>query len=317
MSSITCVGIDVAKDNLDVYIEGRGDPQRLRVSNTREGIDALKVALGSAPCLIALEASGRYEAKVRHELQACGHDVRVQNARLVRRLAEGLGVQAKTDLIDAQLLARTVNLCAPNEPRSKEREALGDIERTISALKRERSTHLKRLAAPGYSCIAAKVLQRLVKALSREIAGLEKAFESEVAKTSLGEGYELCQSVPGVGPALARVAVCELPESLAGWSVRQISCYAGLAPLDDSSGKRKSASRLSRHGNMHLKAALYMPALALVRRDTWAKGLYARLKASGKAHQQAIVAVMRKLLLQLVAVLRRGTAWQPVPPKNT
>jgi transposase len=316
MESIA-VGIDVSKDILDVYIDCPGSAKRLRLSNDVKGIAKLKAALKGGNFLIALEASGRYEAKVRHALENAGFEVRVQNPRLIRRLAEGLGIQAKTDLIDAHLLARTANLCARNEPRSKEREILGDLQRTISMLKKERTAHLKRLAAPGFCPLAAKSLSQLVKAIDKEICALEKAFEKEVANTQLQETYKLCQTIPGVGPALARTAVCELPENLQNWTPRQIASYAGLAPLDDSSGKRQGYAKLGKHGNMHLKAALYMPALTLLSKAEWAKTIYRKLRAKGKAHQQAIVAIMRKLLLQLVAILKRGTAWQPVPTKGT
>lgn len=161
----TPVGIDVSKDSLDVFIERPEGSSRLRFPNTEAGVRKLKSRLGEGSFIIALEASGRYEALVRHELEAASYEVRVQNPRMIRRLAEGLGVQAKTDLIDAQLLARTAGLCAKNEPRSKERERLGDIDRTIAALEQERCAHLKRLGMPGFCPVAARSLQRLVKAL--------------------------------------------------------------------------------------------------------------------------------------------------------
>lgn len=315
MKSITAtVGIDVSKERLDVYIEGPSGASRMQVTNNARGIKSLLEAIPPGS-VVALEATGRYEAKVRHAMDASGMDVRVQNPRLVRRLAEGLGVQAKTDLIDAQLLARTADLCAPNAPRSKEREQLADLGRTIETLKRERTGHMKRMKSPGFSQVAAKALGCIIRAIEREIAKLEAAFVKEVASTQLGSAYELARSVPGVGAVLARVAICELPEDLSGWSVRQIAAYAGLAPMDNASGKKQGPAKLPKHGNMHLKAALYMPAMAAMTHNTWATELYLKLRAKGKAHQQAIVAVMRKLLLHIVAVLKRGTAWQPAPAR--
>src|SRR5579862_6692568 len=103
MKSITCVGIDASKDRLDVLID-RPQKRRLSYSNDKRGIALLKVELGGGQYIVAIEASGRYEALVRHELEAAGHQVKLQNPRQVRRLAEGMGTQAKTDLIDAQIL---------------------------------------------------------------------------------------------------------------------------------------------------------------------------------------------------------------------
>lgn len=229
MESIaTLVGIDVCKARLDVYIQAERGPCRYEFSNDAKGIQAL-LAIVPAGAVVAMEATGRYEAAVRHALQDAGFEVRVQNPRLVRRLAEGLGVKAKTDLIDAQVLARTAHLCAPNSPRSKSREALADLHRTIQAMKKERSGHLKRLGCPGFSATAAASLKRLIQALEREVATLEKAFVKAVKASEFARSYTLVLTIPGVGPALARAAVCELPEDLSGWSLRQIASYAGLA----------------------------------------------------------------------------------------
>ena len=316
MKSITRVGIDASKDRLDILID-RPHNRRRSFSNDTGGIDQLKAELVDGPYLVAIEASGRYEALVRHELEAAGHQVKLQNPRQVRRLAEGMGTQAKTDLIDAQILARTAELCAPNEPRTKEREMLGDLSRAIECLKLERSGHLKRIQVPGYAPQAAKALKRVATALGREIAKLEAEFVRMVKASSLAQRFALAQTVPCVGPNLARIAVCELPQDLEKWSIRQLSCYAGVAALDDQSGKKNLPPRVPKHKNVHLKAALYMPAMGLIMRHAWAKQTYSRLRTRGLTHQQAIVAIMHKLLFHLVAVLKRGSAWQAEPPTKT
>lgn len=313
MESITRVGIDASKDKLDVFID-RPQARRHCFSNDLPGIAQLKQALGEGNYLIAIEASGRYEALARHQLEAAGYAVRLQNPRQVRRLAEGLGIQAKTDRIDAEVLARTVELCARNEPRRQEREQLGDLSRTISTLQTQRREHLCRLKVPGLSAVVVKSLRSLIRALDRQIKILDAEFVRFVKTTPLGERYQLAQSIPQVGPGLARVAVSELPENLTSWSIRQISSYGGLAPQDEASGKKVMKSRLSRHKNVHLKAALYMPAMGLIRNQPWAKAGYTRLRARGLTHQQAIVPIMHKLLFHLVAVLKRGSAWEAEPP---
>jgi transposase len=316
MKSITCVGIDASKDRLEILID-RPNNKRLCVSNDREGIVKLKKELGDGDYVIALEASGRYESLARHELTAAGYTVKLQNPRQVRRLAEGLGRQAKTDSLDAQFLASTAELCAPNEPRSKEREALSDLSRTIERLKLQRTGHMRRIQVPGFCPIAAKILRRLVASIERQIRNLEMEFLKMVKQSSLAQRYTTALSVPNVGPNLARTGICELPEKLHSWSIRQLSAYAGVAPIDESSGKKNPPPRVSRHSNVHLKAALYMPAMGAIQKQDWAARLYSRLRARGLTHQQAIVPVMHKILFHLVAVLKRGSAWEAEPPKKT
>src|SRR5436305_8374007 len=148
MKSITGVGIDTCLDWLDVYID-RPSSKQQRFSNDAQGIALLKAELGQGEYVIAIESSGRYEALARHELEAAGYTVRVKNPRQVRRLAQGLGIQAKTDAVDAKLLAETAGLGKKTQPRSKEREALGDLSRTIGSLKKDRARHLKRMKVPG------------------------------------------------------------------------------------------------------------------------------------------------------------------------
>jgi len=315
MESITRVGIDACQEWLDVLIE-RPHSKCRRFSNNLDGIAQLVSDLGQGNYVVAIESSGRYEALARHELEAAGYKVRVKNPRQMRRLAEGLGVQAKTDPIDARMLAETAELGRANEPRTKEREALGDLSRTIECLKKDRARHMKRMKVPGYSQVAIESLKAVVKSIDAQIAKLEKKFIELVHKGPLAERHDLALSVQGVGPVLARIAVSELPERLDDWSIRQISSYAGVAAIDHSSGKRSSPARVPSHGNSHLKGGLYMPAVALVSTQKWAKELYRRLKEKGRTHQQAIIAVMHKLLIHLVAVLKRGSPWQAEPPKR-
>jgi transposase len=145
----------------------------------------------------------------------------------------------------------------------------------------------------------------------------EKQFVALVKASSLAEKYQLALSVPHVGPCLARIAVCELPENLHSWSIRQLSCYAGLAPIDDSSGKKTMPARVPKHKNVHLKAGTYMPAMGAMQKEAWAARTYFRLRARGLKHEQAIVPIMHKLLFHIVAVLKRGSAWQAEPPRRT
>ena len=317
MESITTkVGIDAAKDNLDIQIERAGGRQRLRIVNKPAGFKKLNSMLEGERCIIAIEASGRYETAVRRSLEEAGHEVRLQNPRQVRRLAQGMGIDAKTDRLDAEVLVRTIGICSSNEPKSEEREALADLERMVATIKKEKSAHLNRLGVPGLSKEVVASLNRIVKALDKEIEALEKELVKQIKASSLRAKYELALSIPGVGPVLAATAVCELAEDIDKWNGRQVASYANLAPKDNSSGKRIAQSRIGKHGKMHLKGALYMPALNVVYRQQWANDTYKRLRARGLKHQQAMVPIMRKLLLQIVSVLKRGTPWQGVPPQR-
>ena len=313
MRSISRVGIDVAQEWLDVLVE-RAHAKARRFSNDAGGISDLVADLGEGNYVIAMEATGRYEAAVRHALEEAGYSVRVKNPRQVRQLAGGLSVQAKTDIIDAKFLAETATLGGSNEPRSKEREAMGDLSRTIECLKKERSGHLKRMKVPGFSQVAIRSLRAVVKTIDAQIKSLEKSFVELVKKSRFSERYKLARSVQGVGPVLARIALCELPESLENWSIRQLSSYAGVAAIDNGSGKKRPIAKVPRHGNSHLKGGLYMPAMSLVSKQEWAKTTYARLRGLGRTHEQAAIAIMHKLLIHLVAVLKRGTPWQSEPP---
>jgi transposase len=318
LESITLVGIDTGKDWLDLLIN-RPHSKKHRFSNDLKGIEQIKAQLGSGNYVIAIEATGRYESLAYHELKAAGFAVRKKNPKQVRRLAQGLGLQAKTDGLDAQFLADTAALGPDTQPRSKERESLGDISRSIGTLKKDRAGYLKRIQVPGVNPVVIHSYRAVVKALATEIKTLEKKFVAlmkENTKSLLSERYKLALSVRGVGPVLARIAICELPEDLHAWSIRQISSYGGVAVMDNSSGKSVLPSHVPRHSNTHLKGGLYMPAVALVATQGWAKTTYARLRAKGHTHQQAIIPIMHKLLFHLIAVLKRGSPWEGEPPKR-
>jgi transposase len=317
MSSIVInVGIDVSKDTLAVYIDREAGQKRMNVTNDSPGINEIVEQLRDGRYRVAMEATGRHETAVRRALEAAGVEVIVENPRLARHLALGLGWEAKTDPIDAEALAMTASVCKRTVPRSPEREALGDLNRAIHTLTRECSGYKKRLQCPGLQAGVAESYKRLIADFDTEIAKIERLFAREVRQGALSERYRLCLTVPGVGPALARVLVCELPEDLSGWSVDQICSYGGVTPVDRASGKSVGKSRLTRHGNMFIKGALYMPALSLMRVDPEAKETYAKRLAQGKTHQQAKLPIMHRILRRVAAVIKRGSPWQDDPPKR-
>lgn len=199
----------------------------------------------------------------------------------------------------------------PRPPKSQERQGLSDLSRAIEAIKDEVAELRRRLQVPELDLRAAELYRSCLEVLQAKVKEGEAKFRRDVKGTTLEHAYQLCQSIPGVGEKTARVLVCELPEDLAERSAAQIASYAGVAPLDDSSGTRVRA-KLSR-GNHRLKKTLFMPALVCMRTQAWGKDLYARLRAKGKSHQTCMVAIMRRLLIRIVSVLKRGSPWSCEP----
>lgn len=305
------VGADVSKDFLDVSIEGK---KAFRASNDLAGMDQIEARVPKG-AVIHMESSGGYERLAHRELRARGYDVRVHNPRKVRRLADVRGVLAKTDDIDARHLAVSGKMLPVRPDKSTQREMLCDISRAIETLKADSSAYKKRIKTPELEPAAIRAYEQLVKALAEQIQALERTFLERVRASSLQASYDHVLTVVGIGPATARVLVSELHEDLDSITTKQGCSYAGLAPMDDASGKTTRISRLKR-GNSYLKAAMYMPAMAALTRQKWAQEMYHRLRAKGKNHEQAIVPVMRKLLVRALVVLKRGSPWQDEPPRS-
>ena len=222
--------------------------------------------------------------------------------------------KAKTDAIDAQNLAIYAQELPPRAEKSVEHEQLTDQSRAIDELKRCAAQFRVRAQTPELDKHSQKAYIQAAQDLAKRAQELEKSLLRSIKKSELAHRFELALSVPGVGPVLARTLVCELAQDLSPYSTEQVAAYAGLAPIDNTSGKKTGRARIKR-GNARLKAALYMPALSAVKSQKWARELYAKLRSRGRTHQQAIVAVMRRLLVRAVAVLKRGSPWQDEPLK--
>lgn len=303
-SLATNVGIDVSKDFLDVSFElGKA----WRVSNNAQGHEELLVGLPAGSC-IHLEASGGYERLVRRKLQAAGFNVKTHDPLKVRRYAQSQARHAKTDAQDAHHLARHGEAIPTHQGKTQEHESLADLSRAIAELKASASQMKVRLKANWLSQAVVEAYSAAAAAVEAQAKKLEKEFVRRVRGSAMQERYRLAQTVPGAGPCLARVLTSELPENLELYTIPQLCSYGGVAPRDNESGKSKRPARIGR-GNSRIKGALYMPALACIQRQIWAKDLYARLRAKGKSHQQAVVAVMRRLLVRVLAVLKRGSPW--------
>jgi transposase len=302
------VGIDVAKDALDVHARPTG--LAFRVTNDEAGFAELLARLRELrPAAIVLEASGGYEVPVVAALAAAGLAPAVVNPRQTRRFAEGIGRLAKTDPIDAAALAHFAEAVRP-EPRpvpDAAARALGDLLARRRQLVQMRVSEQHRL--PTASGPIRKNIQRHIAYLDRQIGVLEADLTEAVkASPAWRERDELLQSVPGVGPQVSRTLLAELPE-LGSASGRQLAALCGLAPFNRDSGRRQGPRRIY-GGRGHVRAALYQAALVAMRWNAPLKAVYEGLLARGKAKKVALVAVARRLLVILNALVRTGSPWQ-------
>ena len=303
------VGIDVSKDRLDVHVAPSGDS--FVVGNDHAGIDELASRLASAGAdVVALEATGGFETLAVAGLSSAGLAVIVVNPAQVRSYAKAVGRRAKTDRIDAALIAAFVLATKP------ELRPLRDAEtQTLSALVARRRQIVQMIVAEenrarmALAKQAQKSIKRLLSALRRELESLDADLDDHIRKSPLWQVREtLLTSVPGVGPATARTLLAEMPE-LGTLDRRQIASLAGLAPFTRQSGKWKGKSFIG-GGRAKLRAALFMAALVASRHNPVLKDFRDRLVASGKPKIVAIVATMRKLLTILNAIIRDEKPWQ-------
>lgn len=303
------VGIDVSKDRLDVAVAPSG--MAFDVANTHAGLDELISRLQPAGAdVVALEATGGLEMLAVAGLSSAGFSVIVVNPAQVRSYANAIGRRAKTDPIDAAVIAAFVIATKP-EPRplkSAETQAL-------SALVQRRRQIVQMIVAEEnrshmvLAKEAQKSIKRLLTALRRELESLDADLDDHIRKSPLWRVREnLLTSVPGVGPATARTLLAEMPE-LGSLDRRQIASLAGLAPWTRQSGTWKGRSFTS-GGRGKVRAVLFMAALVASRHNPALKAFRDRLVASGKPKIVAVVATMRKLLTILNAIIRDGKPWQ-------
>lgn len=302
------VGIDVSKHSLDVCILPEGEA--LTVKNDPAGIDSLLDRLRQSPVeLVVLEASGRYERPVAAALAAAEIVLAVVNPRQARDFAKATGRLAKTDRIDAQILAR---FAAAIEPRpsilpDEEAQALQAILTRRRQLLEMRTAENNRLGMA--SAAVAKRIRAHIKWLDKELERIDAELDEAVEQSTIWKENEaLLRSVPGVGPVLARTLLAELPE-LGTLSPKRLSALVGVAPFNRDSGTFRGKREVW-GGRAPVRAALYMGALVATRHNPVIKEFYERLLAAGKPKKVALVACMRKLLSILNAVLRDRVVWR-------
>lgn len=312
-SSAVFVGIDVAKAHLDVALRPAGTHRR--VSNTETGIAELQETLAAVqPELVVLEATGGYETVVATTLASTGLPVAVVNPRQVRQFARAVGQLAKTDALDAQLLARFAEVVRP-EPRPLRDEAA----QALAALVARRRQVVEMLVAEQQrlATMPAALRERVqehIDWLREERAKLDTELGTHLRQSPVWRVTEaVLRSVPGVGPIVAATLVAELPE-LGRLNRKQIAALVGVAPLACESGTLRGR-RIVWGGRAQVRAVLYMSTVAALRWNPVIRGFYDRLRGAGKPAKVALTACMRKLLTILNAMVRQQTRWQPPVPE--
>ena len=311
LGSITqCVGVDISKDTLDVHLHPAGSARRF--TNAPKGWREMIGWLADFEITrLAFEPTGPYHHGFERCLAKAGLPLCKVNPRQARRFAEAIGRQAKTDPVDAAMLAR---LAAAIEPPV--RPVLGAVLDEMKELHQARRALIKdRTAALNRGQILRSALLKLQNAqrlrqIERQIADIDRALHDRLAADhDLKARFDILLSIPGVGHTTAMALLIEMPE-LGAIEHRCAASLAGLAPIARDSGKHHG-KRFIRGGRAHLRQAVYMPALVAVRFNPDLKAKYDALRAAGKAPKQALVAVMRKLLILANALLRDGRNWTP------
>jgi transposase len=305
------VGIDVAKDTLEVAFGSEAATRSF--TNDDDGHEALMKALSAHPVeLIVMEATGGYEAPCACALQAAGFAVAVVNARQARDFAKAMGYLAKTDCIDARVLAALAVVLARRPEREKLIRALPcEDQQRLHALVLRRRQLVQMLVAERNRLamshrVARASIEALIKAIHKQIVEIEGDLVSHVARHH-ADLADLLRSAKGVGPNTCMVLIADLPE-LGKLSSREISALVGLAPFNRDSGTMRG-KRTIFGGRAQVRCALYMATLVAMRHNRVIRCFYARLLGAGKPKKVAIVACMRKLLTILNAMVRTGKKW--------
>jgi transposase len=302
------VGVDVSKSHLDWVAGAEGKPER--VTNSPAGVRRLVGKLGQIEVAsIVVESTGGYERAVVDALAAASLPVVLVNPWRARRFGEGLGILAKTDPLDARVLALFGEKASP--PR---RPMPGPRQRVLADLVRRRRQLISIIVAEKSRLeTSSKAIRRdiesLVRILERRVVKLDQKIDQAIAEDDeRSENWKRLQTAPSVGPVVARTLIIDLPE-LGSLGRREIASLVGVAPFAKDSGK-KSGYRRIRAGRAAPRTALYLAAMNGARFNPVLKAMYERMIEAGKPAKVALIALARKLLTILNAMVRDGRDWQ-------
>ena len=306
------VGIDVAKAHVDVCVLGVASGVQ-RFANDADGHSALAAALlPLGASLVVMEATGGYEAALACALQASGLPVAVLNPRQARDFARSMGRLAKTDAVDARMLAEMAAVLVHREDLARfVRPVADECQQWLAALVTRRRQLLAMLGSERQRLqITPRKLhpsiEAIIAAIKAQLDDLEAQMMDHVREHFSGlDG--LLQSTSGIGPVASATLIAQLPE-LGRLNRREIAALVGVAPMSNDSGNRKGRRRVQ-GGRFEIRRVLYMATLTAARYNPVIRAFYERLKAAGKLPKVALVACMRKLLTMLNAMVRTGKPW--------
>jgi transposase len=305
-------GIDVCKDRLNVYLHPIGE--RLQVGNDRQGCSRLKRHLaGRAVALVVMEATAKYHRLAYRALAAAGLGVAVVNPLRARLFAEAAGTLAKTDRVDARMLAILGQALGPQAvpPAPEAVEALAELVRARRAATAEKTAIENRRAASQTAFLRAE-LARKIKSHESHIARLAAEIKRRIAADpALARRHAILLSIPGIGPCAAAAMLAETPE-LGALSGKAAASLAGLAPIACDSGQTVGLRRI-RGGRAGVRAPLYMAALTAARHHPDLARFHRRLIAAGKKPKIVLTAIMRKLIVLANTLLKENRLWRPMP----
>jgi transposase len=311
-ASSVVVGIDVAKEHVDVSVLGaKFDAQRF--DNEAEAHSALAAALKPlGVALVVMEATGGYEAALACALQAAGLPVAVVNPRQARDFAKSMGRLAKTDRIDARMLAEFAAVLVRRDDLASLIRPLADAQQQALAamVTRRRQLVTMMLSERQRLQLAIAVvrpsIEAMIEAIRKQLDDVETQMVSHV-QAHYAELDKLLRSASGIGPVASATLIAELPE-LGTLNRREIAALVGVAPMANDSGNSKGRRRVQ-GGRFEIRRVLYMATLTAARHNPAIKAFYDRLKAAGKLPKVALVACMRKLLTTLNAMVKTNKPW--------
>lgn len=313
------VGIDVSAAKFDVALLGADDRFRHRTfSNSGQGFAALRRWLGEAgtdDVHVCMEATGTYGLALATYLHGTGLWVSVVNPACIKAFAQSELRRAKTDRVDAMVIARFCRAMKPAawQPPSAEVAHLQALVRRLQDLQGMHTSESNRLKVPGISAPVRASVRKMLAHIEREMEAISAQIEEHFqCCPALKAQRDLLCTIPGIGKATASVLLGENVGANGYASARQLAAYAGLVPQARQSGSSlRGKARLSKRGNALLRKALYFPAVTAMYHNPILRAFAERLRAAGKATMVIIGAVMRKLLHQVYGVLKWGRPFDP------
>ena len=309
------IGIDVAKRHFDLYdLETH---QNRRWENTPDGIrQCIIFCTNAKPELIAMEATGGYEMTLAATLQAEGFAVAVVNPRRIRDFAKAVGQMAKTDKLDARIIAQFAATLKPmpiaqiNECTQKMKALVTRRNQLVALYTMERN-RVEQTSIEAIQCS----IDRILKAIEAQLKSVDQQIKEQVQKIpELKQRVQTLESTPGIGSTTAHMLVTELPE-LGYLNRRQIAALVGVAPINRDSGMFRGR-RMTGGGRKDVRSRLFMPTLVAVRHNPTLRAYYQRLLKDGKCKMVALIATMRKLLCILNTMLKNNQKWQQKSVEN-